>query len=199
METNKISFRVSIFILLIFYILLTSCTSQIKTRYYQYYIGTMEIENAIIVEFPERDTLFVCPDSIIYCCNDSDWLCRHDVFPYLLVAENSSQTPTYFPQKKLCQLLYFQKGYYPFYKCKEQTNKNFTTYHFFYGLNKFECYMQAINGRWFDITDPFHLDPYADSLDYLSYGKEYRLVVRHKYNIFQILKLQIKYKNHFDD
>ena len=52
---------------------LCSCSnSSQQGRYYRYYVGTMKIENPVLVEFENCDDMwFVCPDSALYCCNDS--------------------------------------------------------------------------------------------------------------------------------
>lgn len=196
MGKNKIHIQVALLALLVLlfcvYILMFNEKKQLQKSYYQYHIGVMHIEHPILVEFVEKDMWYVCPDSVLYCCNDSNWLFRDDVFPYLLVAFNTEQQPTYYPQ--IPKSMYSQQGYYPYYKSAKQISDKFTIYHFYYGLNKFDCYLEAKNGFWYDVTDPCFQNPWADEFNYFQYSKEYQMVVQHKYNIFQLFCLKQKYR-----
>lgn len=175
-----------------------------NNNYYQYYIGNMVIENPIVIEIKDQDDMwYVCSDSILYCCHDSNWLYRDDVFPYLPIADNNSTFLTYYPRKKLSHYTYFQVGYIPFYEYGNISNH--TIYKFYYGINSFECYMQTTEEcRYmsFDdidlINDKSNYDNINDFNAKLIYQRKYRMVVRQKYNIFQILQLKRKYKFYFE-
>lgn len=188
-------------VLFVYVVCLSSCNLDMqKGRYYQYYIGTMKIVNPVAVEMG-TDSFYVCSDSILYCCNDSDWLCRDDVFPYIYFAEDSEPYETYFPRKKISQEICFQTGYPSFYEWGEVNG--YPVYRFYFGTNTFECYMQA-SDKFKYCFDPVHIDVDIESkglsmdtidadeefYDCPMREKEYRLVVRKKYNIFQILKLK---------
>lgn len=176
---------------------LYSCSNSLQQgRYYQYYVGTMKIEKPILVEFEnQNDTWYVSPDSALYCCNDSSWLCRNDVFPYLPIVEFNPLLPTYFPRKELRHLAYFQWNYIPFYE-SDRINHH-TIYRFYYDINTFECYMQETNG-WLDQDDIDVVEIDNASYDFQKREKKYRMVVRQKYNILQILRLKRVYKDYFD-
>ena len=195
MAKSKIMVRMNPLVVLLLLFILSSCQSEINHTYYQYYMGVMNIENPVLVEFKGSEQLYVCPDSTLKYCCDSNWIQRKDVYPYLLMVENTRQRPTLFNRFQLSKFHYFNRGYYPYYMYKELQNIIF--YRFYYNIEVFEVYMQATEGYWYDIADPYFQNPYADSYDYFSYGKEYRLVVKPHYNLFQILKLQYKYKDHF--
>lgn len=93
MGKNNISFQ--LIIICIISTLLYSCQHMTGT-FYQYYIGTLKIRNPVLLEFENYDKMYVCSDSILYCCNDSDWINRKDVFPYIITIENNEQTPVCF-------------------------------------------------------------------------------------------------------
>ena len=85
MAKNKIVVRMTILLTSIAW--LTACSLNLqRNKYYQYYVGNIKIENPVVVEIGV-DSIYVCPDSILYCCNDSDWLCRDEVYPYLLFVD----------------------------------------------------------------------------------------------------------------
>lgn len=190
-------------VLFVCFIGLCSCNGTMQqSRYYQYYVGTMKIENPVLVEFENSDDMwFVCPDSALYCCNDSDWLYRDDVFPYLPVVEFNPLLPTYFPHRKLCHWAYFQWNYIPFHESKRINNH--TICRFYYDVNIFECYMQATNGRWSDWEDDIDVEVSSSeqtdvesncgTIHHSNHELIYRMVVRQRYNIFQIMKLKMKY------
>ena len=208
MAKNNIMVRVIQFALFTCFVGLCSCSnSSQQGRYYRYYVGTMKIENPVLVEFENCDDMwFVCPDSALYCCNDSDWVHRDDVFPYLPVVEYNPLLPTYFPQRELRHLAYFQWSYIPFYECKRI--QNHTICRFYYDVSTFECYMQAINGKWSDWDDDIDVEvSNPNQTNIKSYSAEikdsnqeqiYRMVVRQKYNIFQIMRLKMKYRDYFE-
>ena len=184
---------------------LTACSLNLqRNKYYQYYVGNIKIENPVVVEIGV-DSIYVCPDSILYCCNDSDWLCRDEVYPYLLFVDvDDYQNPTYFPRKRLSQLGLFQNKYIPFHE-NGQIN-GYPIYRFYYNVNTFECYMQAMDECWFgraidiDIDYPMgeYSGSYDDSNNLSQTEKTYRLVVRQKNNIFQIMTLKQKYKDYLE-
>lgn len=196
MAKSKIMVRITLLVMLILF-MLSSCQSEINQDYYRYYIGIKKIENPVLVVFKGDEQSYVCPDSALKYCCDSNWNQRKDVYPYLPVAENTQQHPTLFHRGQISSFLFFNYYYFPYYEFNELHNGNIFLYKFHYDIEKFEVYMQAIDGYWYDIADPYFQNPYADSYDYFSYGKEYRLVVKPHYNLFQILKLQYKYKDHF--
>jgi hypothetical protein len=167
----------------------------------------MKIENPVLVEFENQDDKwYVCPDSALYCCNDSDWVHRDDVFPYRSVVEIGEPIMTYFPRKHLNHLAYFMYAYSPYYEYGKKNSHS--VYHFYYDLSMFECYMQAINGKWSDWDDDIDIEvSNPNQTDIKSYSAEikdsnqeqiYRMVVRQKYNIFQIMRLKMKYRDYFE-
>ena len=202
MAKNTILVRAKQLVLFISFVLLCSCNNtMLQSGYYQYYVGTMKIENPVVVEFEKRNDIgywYVCPDSALYCSNDSDWLYRKDVFPYLPIVEFNPLLPTYYPRKELSHLTNFQWNYIPFYESGEI--KNHAIYRFYYDANTFECYMQAIG--W-EIGGDVDVELTTDEVDNVPNNirireEQYRMVVRQKYNIFQILRLKWKYKDYFD-
>lgn len=175
---------------------LFSCNKMQQSRYYRYYVGTMKIENPVLVEFEELDDKwYVCPDSALYCCNDSDWLNREDVFPYVSVVEIGEPMMTYFPRKQLIHLAFFIYKYPSYYEYSKLNN--YTLHHFYYDLNIFECYMEATDIFTFDNLVEVDVDNLAfqESDDICSKANEfmYRLVVRDRYSVFQILRLKMQY------
>lgn len=190
-------------VLFVCFIGLCSCNGTMQqSRYYRYYVGSIKIENPVLVEFEKQvDMWFVCPDSALYCCNDSDWLYRDDVFPYRSVVEVGEPIMTYFPRKQLGYLKYVMYGYSAYYEYGKMNNH--IVHHFYYDLSTFECYMEATDINMFDNLVEDDID-YSDADDsYVSkrsgdfHGKNqeymYRLVVRDKYNIYQIWRLKMKY------
>lgn len=167
-----------------------------QSRYYRYYVGTMKIENPVLVEFEDlNDKWYVCPDSTLCYCNDSNWTNREDVFPYISVVEIGEPVMTYFPREQINHLAYFMYNYSPYYEYSKK--QNYTIYHFYYDLNMFECYMEATDIYMFDNLVELGID-YSDNQEtFNNYRKAdeftYRLVVRDKYNIFQILRLKMKF------
>ena len=77
--------RVKQIVLFIYFLGLCSCNNTMQQgRSYRYYVGTMKIENPVLVEFEDQnDRWYVCPDSALCYCNDSNWTHRDDVFPYI--------------------------------------------------------------------------------------------------------------------
>lgn len=209
MAKNKILVRIIQLTLVICFVGLCSCTNRMQQcRYYQYYVGTMRIDNPVLVEFEKQDDMwFVCSDSALYCCNDSDWLNRDDVFPYLPVVEFNSLFPTYFPRKELSHLAYFQWNYVPFYKCERIDNH--TICRFYYDVNLFECYMQALDEEWNNLDDDIDIGVSKAKMKEAKQNNisksisnckgNYKIVVRQKLNIFRIMMLKKMYKDKFDD
>lgn len=208
MEKDKNMVRVIQLALVMGFVGFCSCCNSIEQgKYYQYYIGTMKIKNPILVQLEEQSNMwYVCPDSALYCCNDLDWLCRDDVFPYLPIVEFNSLLRTYYPRKELSQMPYFQWDYFPFYE-SERIN-NHTIFRFYYDVNTFECYMQATNESWLDWDDDIDIgvskfeqidvEPNYISNRNPNCESNYKMVVRQKHNIFQIMRLKRKYRNFFD-
>lgn len=192
MAKNKILFRITLCVL--FILILQSCTSSINQNYYQYYIGVIKIKHPILVEFSGDEIAYICPDSALKYCNFPNWINRKDVYPYLLIAENTQQQPTQFRCFQLDNCAFFNHGYYPYYKNQEQLYENVTIYKFYYDVETFDAYMQATESYWYDITDPYFQDVDADNYDYFSYGKKYQMVIRPHYNLFQIMKLKHIYR-----
>lgn len=198
MAKNKIMVRVIQLALFTCFVGLCSCSnSSQQGRYYRYYVGTMKIENPVLVEFENSDDMwFVCPDSALYCCNDSDWVHRDDVFPYRSVVEIGEPIMTYFPRKQLNHLAYFMYAYSPYYEYGKKNSHS--VYHFYYDLSMFECYMEAIDIDMFDnlVDDDVEYSDTRTTHDLSVKTKEfaYRLVVRDKYNLLQILRLKTKYE-----
>lgn len=178
--------------------LLSSCNRMQQNRYYRYYVGTMKIENPVLVEFEELDDKwYVCPDSALYCCNDSNWLQRNDVFPYVSVVEMGEPVMTYFPRKQLSHLAFFMYKYPSYYEYSRQ--HNYIVHYFYYDLNMFECYMEATDIFMFDNLVDVDFD-FSDSQssrtdDICSKSDQftYRFVVHERYSIFQIIRLKMKY------
>ena len=55
--------------------------------------------------------------------------------------------------------------------------------------------MQAVDGYWYDPSDPQRVNPYADCLDAFAFSpNRYRIAVRHHYSLWQILALKNKYR-----
>ena len=167
-----------------------------QSRYYRYYVGTMKIENPVLVEFEDlNDKWYVCPDSALCYCNDSNWTNREDVYPYISVVEIGEPVMTYFPRKQINHLAYFMYNYPPYYEYSKK--QNYTIYHFYYDLNMFECYMEATDIYMFDNLVEFDIDYIDNQETFNNYRTAdeftYRLVVRDKYNIFQILRLKMKF------
>lgn len=179
-----------------------------KDRYYQYYVGSIKIENPMIVELEDygENKWYVCPDSVLNSCNLSDWRYREDVYPYLHIVGDNPHFTTYFPYKKLRYLMCFQYGYYPYYECGQVNNNK--TYKFIYDTNTFDCFMQETDECWHASLYDIDVDQSYVFMDSIScnnssycqhrFEKEYRLVVRQRYNIFQILRLKRKFKNYFN-
>lgn len=197
MAKNKIMVRVKQLILIACMMGLWSCSNRMQQgRYYRYYVGNMKIEKPVLVEFEDQnDRWYVCPDSALCYCNDSNWTHRDDVFPYVSVVEIGVPMMTYFPRKQINHLAYFMYKYLPHYEYSKE--HNYTIHHFYYELDMFECYMEATDIYMFDNlvdVDYDYLD-YREPSDDYSKEKEftYRLVVRDKYNIFQILRFIMKY------
>ena len=187
MKTHRLISQILAFFIVF---LFCSCKPTMKSNYYQYYLGTIDIDDPVMVSFANSDTLYVCPDSVLYCCRDSNWTNRRDVYPYLPIVENTEQTPTHLPYFQLSRYDFYNKGYHPYYKCEEQPVEDVTIYHFYYNLTKFELYMQAKGGYWYDLSDPNRKDVSADCLDGFAYSTEYRMAIKHHYSLVQVLKLR---------
>lgn len=194
MAKSKIMVRVSLFFLFLFLIGLSSCSNNMQqSRYYRYYVGTMKIENPVLVEFEDQeDKWYVCPDSALCYCNDSNWTHRDDVFPYVSVVEIGEPVMTYFPRKQINHIAYFMYKYLPYYEYSKKYN--YTIHHFYYDLDMFECYMEATDIYMFDnlVDVDYDYSDYQELSNNCCKAKEftYRLVVRDKYNIFQIMRLK---------
>ena len=190
--------RVKQIVLFIYFLGLCSCNNTMQQgRSYRYYVGTMKIENPVLVEFEDQnDRWYVCPDSALCYCNDSNWTHRDDVFPYVSVVEIGIPEMTYFPRKQLNHLAYFMYRYLPYYEYSKKYN--YTIHHFYYDLSMFECYMEAIDIDMFDnlVDDDVEYSDTRTTHDLSVKTKEfaYRLVVRDKYNLLQILRLKTKYE-----
>lgn len=197
MANNKIMVRVKQLILFTTCIIgICSCSRMQNSRYYRYHVGTMKIEKPVLVEFKKQaDGWFVCPDSALYCCNDSNWLHRNDVFPYANVIGLDEPVITYFPRKQFTHLAYFMYKYTPCYEYSKKNN--YTIHHFYYDLNIFECYMEATDIHMFDYLVDNDIE-YSNNQGLYNHHRDaeeftYRMVVRDKYNIFQILLLKMKH------
>lgn len=195
MAKNKIIFRVKLLVIFLCFIGLYSCSNSMQQRrYYRYYVGTMRIKNPVIVEMG-FDSIYVCPDSALYCCNDSNWTHRDDVFPYVSVVEIGEPVMTFFHRKQINHIAYFMYKYLPYYEYSKKYN--YTIHHFYYDLDMFECYMEATDIYMFDhlVDVDYDYSDYQELSDNCCKAKEftYRLVVRDKYSISQILRLKMKF------
>lgn len=173
-----------------------SCRPTMRhVNYNLYYIGDVKISNPVLVEFPYLCvSQYVCPDSILYCINDSDWLYRDDVFPYI---EDVAAPTIYFPHKKVSHSPCFQYGYLPYEEDSIDYNTDYQLYHFHYGINTFECYMELNVDE--DCNDyDFVVQPEDYSVNPLRY-REYRLVMHQKFSLLQIICLKMKYRTYLED
>lgn len=204
MGKNKVIYRHVILLLILF---LSSCNSDnIENGYYRYWLGEIRIDNPILVSFHNlygkdfidpAETAFVCPDSIIYCCLDSNWRRRDDVYPYIAFLDEPGDLQPSYRNKTFNIRRLFEKfiPYYPF----ETTDDTDTTtcevsfYKFHYNLNTFDAYMQAVDGYFYDPSDPNFEDAEADCYNAFAYSNRYRIAVRHHYSLWQIIKLGKKY------
>ena len=89
MVKNKVSIRIIVLILVgvgILYIIVVSSPRLLPPNYcYRYSLGKMEIENPVGVSIDGKD--YVCPDSAVKYCSDSNWINRADVHPYIFMVE----------------------------------------------------------------------------------------------------------------
>lgn len=198
MVKNKIALRIIFVVILLgsfsLYVIFT-IHKKLSPGYYRYSIGKMEIKQPILVNIG-FDNKYVCPDSALRYLTNPDWVSRKDVYPYILVAteKDNQQQATYYTAIHHKKRLWDQY-YFPFY---EDTTFHYgvdtTINRFYYGITTFDAYMQAVDGYWYDPSDPDMLNPYADCFDAYAYSNKYRLAVRQHYKTWQIIQLRRKNK-----
>lgn len=115
MVKDKVSIRIiSLVLLVISALFICIAHSQhplLRNYCYRYSLGRIEINNPVIVSFDGRE--YVCPDSAIMYCSDSDWINRNDVYPYVFMAEERRKPISY--SSLLHKTRLWDKHYYPFY------------------------------------------------------------------------------------
>ena len=89
MVKDKVCVRVICLVLLVigvlFIFIAHSQHSPLRNYCYRYSLGRIEIDNPVIVSFDGME--YVCPDSAVKYCSDSNWINRNDVYPYILTVE----------------------------------------------------------------------------------------------------------------
>lgn len=114
MVKNKVSIRITCLVLFIISTLLICIAHSqhlpLRNYYYRYSIGRIEIDNPVIVSFDGKE--YVCPDSAITYCSDSNWINRNDVYPYVFMVEEGKPVSY---SSFLHKTRLWDEHYYPFY------------------------------------------------------------------------------------
>lgn len=114
MVKDKVSVRIICFVLLVigvlFIFIAHSQHPLLRNYCYRYSLGKIEIDNPVIVSFDGRE--YVCPDSAIMYCSDSNWINRNDVYPYILTVEEGEPISY---SSLLHKTRPWDEHYYPFY------------------------------------------------------------------------------------
>ena len=201
MVTNKIILRVVKQSLLIFTLVaLYACgNNTITHNYYRYSIGRMHIKNPVLVVLKDsvndwyvEYSWYVCSDSIARKCFEEGWRNREDVYPYVTYTSDIHR-PTHYisPYSYLREA--WDDNYHSFiiYSIEENDSIQVEFGKFFYYIEEFDAYMQAINGFLYDPNPEEH--PEEISLDQFTYSADaYRIAVRQHYSLWQIFKLRYK-------
>lgn len=193
MVKDKVSIRIIVLILVvvgILYIIVVSSPRLLPPNYcYRYSLGKIEIENPVGVSIDRNE--YVCPDSAVKYCSDSNWINRADVHPYIFMVEED-ELPVFY-SSLLHKTRFWDKYYYSFYyadtvsQCYKQ---NIKIFRFYYDITTFDAYMQATYMYWYVSEDPEWSDPSSDSCDAYAYSDRYRIAVRQHYTTWQIIQLR---------
>ena len=221
MAKNRFFLRIIFNICII--LLCSSCTRMITEPeiYYRYSIGQMIITNPTVIEFyrPGYSQHYVCADSVVPYWNDTNWVNRKDVFLFEFATQfDDDRMPMYYKGKKFVQkyeifytnithiyprLFDLISSYSPYYTIEEIFDSIQDRYvsfsKLYYDIEIFDTYMQAVGGYYYDPTDPFFQDSWADCWDAFTFSNQYRLIVCPHFSPLQILKLRRIYRKKQDN
>ncbi len=206
-------------------LLFAACTSQpMKKPYYRYSIGLgiLTIDNPVYVWYSGRGSdsnvySYVCPDSALCHCTEPNWEEREDVYPFVCFGELRNElyseenerlaTDEYastFYTSPLHKLFIWPHFAYEItdestFQSIEHEGYEICYEKFYYGLNKFDCFLQSVDGRWYDPSDPEGINADADQFNALSFSPKYRIAVKDHYTFLQMIKLSKIYKKRMQE
>lgn len=220
MAKVPIHFRINYIIIWGLFTILASCTTNITDTkcYYRYSIGQIHIKNpvgiTIVNNYNGKTTNYVCPDTAMIHWRDFDWQDRKDVYQmefatqfyrdnmpdhfegikYIGPYENCYTNPMHRLPRVFDRLSHFN----PMYTFQEfhDSVKNIDVWFnkFYFDIDLFDAYMQAVDGYFYDPTDPYFQNPEADCWDAFAFSNHYMITVCPHFSLIQILKLNISNK-----
>lgn len=192
---------------LLLFCCLQACTNldQVSSgnKYFQYYLSYIHIHNPRVVFFHAKDGSldepmlnFVCPDSAVKYCTDSNWINREDV--YILNTRSYEQEQDAFPASG--NWLYKRKpwdyGYYPWYNI-QSINDTISIGRLYFDKDlTFILSLHTTSYEWYDPRKP-EGEPISekwDQMDAILFANTYRLAVRPYYSKSQIKKIKESFK-----
>ena len=196
----------------------SSCTRVITEPeiYYRYSIGQMIIKNPVVINiYGSGDSqYYVCADSVVPYWRDTNWVKRKDVFLFEFAPQFvRNKMPEFYRGECFVQnyaIFYTSithmwhrifdpiSSFCPYYTYEEIYDSIQGMYvsfsKLYYDIEVFDTFMQGVGGYYYDPSDPFFQDPWADCYDAFTFSNQYRLVVCPHFTPLQIFKLRKKYR-----
>lgn len=220
MATHQIHLGVKGCLVLVFFSALSGWyfsradTTLPNQRFYRYSLGTMRIENPVVVKFnDDENDMYVCSFATSSLLTDSLWRAREDVYPFILSDDglffDNTEKPNFFThrshRRKIADMVYFSCYKVADYFFDKDNSYIATTkldsiadvtllrrvceYQFYYNIEKYDAYMQA-DGYWYNASQDLSAD---DVVSAFAYTNKYKIVVTPHYSFWQLLRLKITY------
>lgn len=187
---------------------LIACTNKesnyTNNKYFQYYISTIHIDNPRIVNFHDLKeecnpygppmSNFVCPDSAVKYCTESNWINRSDVFLLNSSSYNQEREVSWCDGfRAYGNWLYKFKPWEVTNGVKEMKPYNDTICigHFYFEENISFILSMHTTDYWLYSENSYVVDTveYQDLFEKSEYFNTYRLAVRPKYSIWQNIQI----------